>query len=114
MKFICDMQRPRPIGAIVGASFDDKFTLDEACQHLDAQTAQNLRDIIADKRPMTPEMAYVLSLLFYGDDPDCWIMLQAYYDAWRATTDTALRERVISSHIKSQPISPANDASQIA
>lgn len=51
MKFICDMQRPRPIGAIVGASFDDKFTLDEACQHLDAQTAQNLRDIIADKRP---------------------------------------------------------------
>ena len=77
MKFIHDMQRTRPIGAIVGAGFDGKFTLDEACQHLDAETAQNLRDIIADKRPMTTEMAYILSLLFYGEDPDCWIILQA-------------------------------------
>lgn len=35
MLCISDMQRPRPIGSIVSASFDDKFTLDEACQHLD-------------------------------------------------------------------------------
>lgn len=114
MQLISDMQRTRPIGAIVGSSFDNKFTLDEACQHLDAETAQNLRDIIADKRPMTTEMAYVLSLLFDGDGPDCWIILQAYYDAWVATTDTALRERVISAHIKNKPISPANNAKQLA
>jgi len=47
---------------------------------------QHLHAIIANRRPVSPEVAAKLGKLF-GDGADIWLKMQASYDAWHAERD---------------------------
>ena len=44
---------------------------------------QHLHDILAERKPVTPEMAVRLSKMF-GSTPETWVRLQGTYDTWHA------------------------------
>lgn len=44
---------------------------------------QHLHDILAERKPVSPEVAVRLGKLF-GNDPLLWIRMQGAYDAWHA------------------------------
>jgi addiction module HigA family antidote len=44
---------------------------------------QHLHDILAERKPVSPEVAVRLGKLF-GNDPLVWIRMQGAYDAWHA------------------------------
>lgn len=44
---------------------------------------QQLYDILAEKKPVSPNVAARLGKLF-GDGPAIWLRMQANYDAWHA------------------------------
>jgi len=54
---------------------------------------QHLHAIMAEKKPVTPEVAVLLGRLF-GDDPGIWVRMQAAYDTWQA------QRKVDVSHIR--------------
>ncbi len=47
---------------------------------------QHLHDILAERKPVSPEVAVRLAKLF-GNAPLVWIRMQGAYDAWHATRD---------------------------
>jgi addiction module HigA family antidote len=44
---------------------------------------QHLYDIMAEKKPVSPEVAVRLAKMF-GGDPIVWVRMQGAYDAWHA------------------------------
>lgn len=44
---------------------------------------QHLHDILAERKPVSPEMAVRLGKLF-GDGAGIWLRMQAAYDVWHA------------------------------
>jgi len=44
---------------------------------------QHLYDIMAERKPVSPEVAVRLGKLF-GDGPGVWVRMQAAYDTWHA------------------------------
>ena len=44
---------------------------------------QHLHDILAERKPVSPEVAVRLGKLL-GNDPLVWIRMQGAYDAWHA------------------------------
>jgi addiction module HigA family antidote len=46
-------------------------------------TRQHLHRVLAEKAPITPEMAIRLGK-FCGNDPELWLRLQQAYDLWHA------------------------------
>lgn len=54
---------------------------------------QHLYAIMAEKKPVTPDVAVLLGTLF-GDDPGIWVRMQAAYDTWQA------QRKVDVSHIR--------------
>ena len=44
---------------------------------------QHLHDILAERKPVSPEVAVCLAKLF-GNAPLLWIRMQGTYDAWHA------------------------------
>jgi addiction module HigA family antidote len=58
-------------------------------------TRQHLHRILAEKAPVTPEMAVRLGK-FCGNGPDLWLRLQQAYDLWHA-------ERALASEIARIP-----------
>jgi addiction module HigA family antidote len=51
---------------------------------------QHLHAIMAEKKPITPEVAVLLGRLF-GDDPGIWVRMQAAYDTWQAQRKVDVR-----------------------
>ena len=47
---------------------------------------QHLHDILAERKPVSPEVAVRLAKLF-GNGPLLWIRMQGAYDAWHATRE---------------------------
>ena len=47
---------------------------------------QHLHDILAERKPVSPEVAVRLAKLF-GNEPLFWIRMQGAYDAWHASRD---------------------------
>ena len=47
---------------------------------------QHLYDILAERKPVSPEVAVRLAKLF-GNAPLVWIRMQGAYDAWHATRE---------------------------
>jgi addiction module HigA family antidote len=47
---------------------------------------QHLHDILATRKPVSPEVAVRLAKLF-GTEPLVWIRMQGAYDAWHATRE---------------------------
>ncbi|WP_226628910.1 HigA family addiction module antitoxin [Alloyangia pacifica] len=47
---------------------------------------QHLHDLLAERKPVSPEVAVRLGKLF-GPAPLVWIRMQGAYDAWHATRD---------------------------
>ena len=47
---------------------------------------QHLHDILAERKPVSPEVAVRLAKLF-GNVPLVWIRMQGAYDAWHAARD---------------------------
>ena len=47
---------------------------------------QHLYDILAERKPVSPEVAVRLAKLF-GNAPLLWIRMQGAYDAWHATRE---------------------------
>lgn len=47
-------------------------------------SSQHLHDILAEKKPVSAELAVRLGKLF-GNGPLLWIRMQGAYDAWRDT-----------------------------
>ena len=47
---------------------------------------QQLHDILAERKPVSPEVAVRLAKLF-GNAPLLWIRMQGAYDAWHATRE---------------------------
>ena len=45
---------------------------------------QHLHDILAERKPVSPEVAVRLAKLF-GNEPLFWIRMQGAYDAWHAS-----------------------------
>lgn len=45
---------------------------------------QHLHDVVADRKPVSPEVAVRLAKLF-GNEPLFWIRMQGAYDAWHAS-----------------------------
>jgi addiction module HigA family antidote len=44
---------------------------------------QHLHDIMAERKPVSPEVAVRLAKMF-GGDPIAWVRMQGAYDAWHA------------------------------
>jgi len=49
---------------------------------------QQLYDILAENKPVSPNVAVRLGKLF-GNGPDLWITMQGAYDTWHAERDLA-------------------------
>ncbi len=47
---------------------------------------QHLHDVLAERKPVSPEVAVRLAKLF-GNEPLFWIRMQGAYDAWHASRD---------------------------
>jgi antitoxin HigA-1 len=47
---------------------------------------QHLHDVLAERKPVSPEVAIRLAKLF-GNEPLFWIRMQGTYDAWHASRD---------------------------
>ena len=47
-------------------------------------SSQHLHDILAERKPVSPEVAVRLGKLF-GNGAGLWIMMQGTYDEWQAT-----------------------------
>ena len=47
---------------------------------------QHLHDLLAERKPVSPEVAVRLAKLF-GNAPLVWIRMQGAYDAWHATRE---------------------------
>ena len=47
---------------------------------------QHLHDLLAERKPVSPEVAVRLAKLF-GTAPLVWIRMQGAYDAWHATRE---------------------------
>lgn len=47
---------------------------------------QHLHDIIAERKPVSPDVAARLGKAF-GDGPGIWLRMQAAYDSWHAERD---------------------------
>ena len=45
---------------------------------------QHLHDILAERKPVSAEVAVRLAAAF-GDGPEVWLRMQAAYDAWHAS-----------------------------
>ncbi len=54
---------------------------------------QHLHAILAEKKPVTPEVAVLLGKLF-GDGPEIWVRMQGAYDTWQA------QQKIDVRHIK--------------
>ena len=54
-------------------------------------TRQHLHRVLAEKAPVTPDMALRLGK-FCGNGPDLWLRMQQAYDLWHA--ERALRKEV--------------------
>jgi antitoxin HigA-1 len=59
---------------------------------------QHLHNILAEKKPVTPDVAVLLGTLF-GDGPEIWVRMQAAYDVWHS--QRKMKEKV--SHIVPLP-----------
>jgi addiction module HigA family antidote len=44
---------------------------------------QHLRDILTERKPVSPAVAVRLGK-FFGDGPDAWVRMQAAHDTWHA------------------------------
>ena len=47
---------------------------------------QHLYDIMAEKKPVSPEVAVRLAKMF-GGEPISWVRMQGAYDAWHAARE---------------------------
>ena len=47
---------------------------------------QHLYDVLAERKPVSPEVAVRLAKLF-GNEPLVWIRMQGAYDAWHAARE---------------------------
>lgn len=47
---------------------------------------QHLHDVLAERKPVSPEVAVRLAKLF-GNEPLFWIRMQGAYDAWQASRE---------------------------
>jgi len=47
---------------------------------------QHLHDVLAERKPVSPEVAVRLAKLF-GNEPLFWIRMQGAYDAWHASRE---------------------------
>jgi antitoxin HigA-1 len=47
---------------------------------------QHLYDIMAERKPVSPETAVRLAKMF-GGDPIAWVRMQGAYDAWHAARE---------------------------
>ncbi|CUX80670.1 MAG: totxin-antitoxin system HigA family toxin component [Roseibaca calidilacus] len=47
---------------------------------------QHLHDVVAERKPVSPEVAVRLAKLF-GNEPLFWIRMQGAYDAWHASRE---------------------------
>ena len=47
---------------------------------------QHLHDILAERKPVSPEVAVRLAKLF-GNEPLFWIRMQGAFDAWHASRE---------------------------
>ena len=71
-----------PGAAIEDILIDLKIPKSEIARMLNI-SRQHLYDIIAGRKPVSPEVAVRLGKLF-GDGGGIWIRLQAAYDLWQA------------------------------
>lgn len=58
----------------------------EIAEHLGI-SRQHLYDLLAEKKPVSPQMAVRLGKLL-GNAPEVWVRMQAAYDLWHAKRDT--------------------------
>lgn len=47
---------------------------------------QHLHDILAERKPVSPEVAVRIAKMF-GGSPESWLRMQAAYDAWHAARE---------------------------
>ena len=76
---------PHP-GRILAESFTSDFTLDDAARQLELDPSE-LTAIVAGQAPITPEIAFLFSVLWPYFNPRTWLKIQADYDAGQATHD---------------------------
>ena len=55
---------------------------------------QHLYDILAERKPVSPEVAVRLAKLF-GNAPLLWIRMQGAYDAWHASREVDVSDRAV-------------------
>ncbi len=91
------MYNPPHPGTVLADSFDEDFTVDDAARQVGIPV-QMLTDIMNGTAPITREIAFLLAIIFPGDQPRTWLNLQADYDAWQATTNLAWQTQVLAQH----------------
>lgn len=91
------MYNPPHPGTVLADSFDEDFTVDDAARKVGIPV-QMLTDIINGTAPITREIAFLLAIIFPGDQPRTWLTLQADYDAWQATHNREWQAQVLARH----------------
>ncbi len=52
---------------------------------------QHLYDLLAEKKPVSPQVAVRIAKAF-GGSPESWLRMQAAYDAWHAEREVDVRK----------------------
>ena len=73
-------------GHLVGSSLETLGLSARAAARRLNVTPMEIRNLIAAKSPITPEMALRLGALF-GNGPELWLSMQQDYDLWYARID---------------------------
>ena len=71
-------------------------------QHLGI-SRQTLHDLLAERQPVTPQMAVRIGKLL-GNGPALWLNMQAAYDLWHAKRDVDVTKIPTLKASKSQPV----------
>lgn len=87
---------PHP-GRILAESFTADFTLEDAARQLELEPSE-LAAIVAGQAPITPEIAFLFSVIWPYFNPRTWLNMQAKYDAWQANRNHQWQEQVLARH----------------
>ena len=74
---------PSHPGAVIADILQDIDTPKAEIARMLGISRQHLHDILAERKPVSRDIAARLGKLF-GDGPGIWLRMQAAYDAWHA------------------------------
>lgn len=81
---------PSHPGAVIDDILQDVHRSKTDIANLLGISRQHLHDILAEKKPLSPQVSVRIAKAF-GGSPESWLRMQAAYDAWHAERTVDVR-----------------------